>query len=183
VSAHQTGDGANALPYPPLSMRYALRNLGHAPRLCDAKEPFGLAPIEADDDLAIDDRDWCGHIAELLEFFQSLRTPCDITVLEGDPFRGKKLLRPMAEHSSRLGLDDYTLLAHCGSLLFAFDPGAGADVPGVLGHYLPSQLRAPSAPPTCGLVMDVPLPRPEDGALPGTFGPSQRRRSHRRSHW
>jgi hypothetical protein len=73
--------------------------------------------IEADDDLTIDDRDGRGHIAQLLELLQGLRIRRDIAVLERDPFRGKKLLRPMAEHSVRLRIDDHTLLAHCGSLL------------------------------------------------------------------
>jgi hypothetical protein len=102
--------------YPPFTTSL-LHDGGHALRLCESQEPFELASIEADDDLAIDDRDRCGHIAELLELFQSLRIHCDIAVLERDPFRRKKLLRPMAEHSARLRIDDHTLLAHCGSLL------------------------------------------------------------------
>jgi hypothetical protein len=80
--------------------------------------------IEADDDLAIDDRDGRGHIAQVLELLQGFRIRRDIGVFERNPFGCKKLLRPMAEHSSRLGIDDDLLLAHRCFLPCTFDPGA-----------------------------------------------------------
>ena len=82
------------------SLRHALR---------DAKEALDLAPVKADDHLAIDDRDRSRAHPELQQLLQRLLILPDVLRGKLDALLRKKLFLLVAGASSGLAIDDHLL--------------------------------------------------------------------------
>ena len=88
----------------PLSFGCSLRHV-----LRDAQEPLDLAPVKADNHLAVDDRDRSRPQSELHQLLQRLRIVPDVLRDELDTLLRKKLFLLVAGASPGLGIDDHLL--------------------------------------------------------------------------
>lgn len=77
--------------------------------LTQPKEPLDLAPVKADDHLAIDDRDRSRPQSELLQFLQRLWIFSDVLRGKLDALLRKKLFLLVTGASPWLGIDNHLL--------------------------------------------------------------------------
>ena len=78
-----------------------------AANLADAKQPLDPLPVEADDHLAINDRDRGCPKSKLLQFLQRLLIFQDILCDEFHTLLRKKLFLLVTEASAGLDVDDH----------------------------------------------------------------------------
>lgn len=90
-----------------------------------AEKALDSAPVEPDDDVAVDHRHGCGPVPEPLELCQGLGLLLDVLDRERDPLLRKKLFLSVAAESARLRVEgDFLrqLILLCSRSLLAEEP-------------------------------------------------------------